>query len=205
MSEGPHTAGANSPSSPITHNTPPRIENHAPCSASRPSASASRTHGKLRRLAMLTRTVSSSSWCAASSPVPYCATMRSRASSSMSIQRAMNPPSPGLASAKRPVSEAWTPPQVPWPITTISSTLSWVTANSSAADTPCRPPPSSNGGTRLDTLRTTKISPGDTSNTVAGSVRLSEQAMTITLGLCPCDSSAQRSCCSTQPCSWKRR
>jgi uncharacterized protein YbaR (Trm112 family) len=34
------------------------------------------------------------------------------------------------------VSAAFTPPQAPWPSTTISSTFNCVTANSSAAETP---------------------------------------------------------------------
>src|SRR3546814_4571610 len=71
--------------------------------------------------------------------------------------------------------DAFTPPQPPWPRMTMSLTSSWVTANSSAADTPCRPPPVSNGGTRLAMLRTTNISPGPLSKIMVGSTRLSEQ------------------------------
>ena len=55
---------------------------------------------------------------------------------SMSIQWAMKWPSPWSASSNWPVSAAAQPPQKPWPITTSSSTSSWVTANSSAAETP---------------------------------------------------------------------
>src|SRR3546814_15538300 len=54
----------------------------------------------------------------------------------------------------------------------MSLTSSWVTANSSAADTPCRPPPVSHGGTRLAMLRTTNISPGPLSKIMVGSTRL---------------------------------
>ena len=158
-----------------------------------PAASRGPTKGKVRRFAKLTRTVSSSMARAASGPVPCWATIRSRASSSMSTQCAMNPPSPGAAPSNRWLSAAAQPPHEPWPIPTTSGTSSCVTANSSAAETPWRPASFSNGGTRLATLRTTKISPGDTSKICAGSTRLSEQAITITLGLWPADNSAQRS------------
>ena len=67
-------------------------------------------------------------------------------------------------------------------MTTISSTSSWVTANSSAADTPWWPGVVSYGGTRVATLRTTNISPGRASKMIAGSTRLSEQAITMHLG-----------------------
>jgi hypothetical protein len=63
----------------------------------------------------------------------------------------------------------------------------------------------SNGGTKAATLRTTKISPGDTSKICEGSTRLSEQAITITRGLCPSRKVAQRSRSVFQPLSRKRR
>ncbi len=123
----------------------------------------------------------------------FLATTRSRASLSRSIQWAMKPPWPGSASLSSWVSAAWQPPHRPWPITTISRTFRTCTANSSAAETPCQPGLVSNGGTSAATLRTTKISPGLVSNIWVGSTRLSEQAITITRGLCPSRNSSHRS------------
>src|SRR3546814_8974714 len=84
------------------------------------------------------------------------------------------------------------PPHMPCPITTISSTFRNCTANSSAAETPWRPGVVSKGGTSAATLRTTKISPGWVSQISAGSDRLSEQAIIMTLGDWPTANSCHR-------------
>jgi hypothetical protein len=79
-------------------------------------------------------------------------------------------------------AKAFTPPQKAWPSTTIWRTFKARTPNSSAALVPCWPPPSSNGGTRLATLRATRISPGAASKITSGETRESTQPITMMEG-----------------------
>jgi len=107
--------------------------------------------------------------------------------------------------AGRQPGAAAQPPQSPCPITRISPTSSWLTANSRAADTPWKPRLVSYGGASAAMLRTTNISPGLASKICAGSTRLSAQERIITLGLWPSAMSAQRSRSCAQSLSRKRR
>ena len=81
------------------------------------------------------------------------------------------------------------PPQRLWPSTTICRTFRPCTANSSAAEVEWQAWSGSQGGTRLATLRTVKISPGAALKIVSGAARESQQAMTMTSGACPCSAS----------------
>ena len=88
---------------------------------------------------------------------------------------------------------ALTPPQWACPNTTICDTPSVPTPYSSAARTLSpRPPPASQGGTRLATLRTVKTSPGPASQISAGSTRESLHPIIRTPGRCPAASRGMR-------------
>ena len=129
-------AASKRPLASMTRSLPSAIAKTAPWMVSVPASTRSLTKGKVIRFAIDTFTPSCSSARCPSSPVPWSATTRSRASSSNAIQSATNPPSPGAASARLRVSDALTPPHAPWPSTRMSSIPSFVTANSTAADTP---------------------------------------------------------------------
>ena len=95
----------------------------------------------------------------------------------------MNRPSPGFASSNWPVSAAAQPPQDA--VAHDHDFLDFELCDRKLQrrrDAVAARSSSRTAAARLATLRTTNISPGSASKMIAGSTRLSEQAMTMHLG-----------------------